>query len=307
MENVLIGINEHYYRPKKRHELKEAGAYIKIGKFTVQEAQIVEDKIGEYLEENGLSREEFLNYLRDKDRYGELGVRMRGIFLYVARALPGRYVHSVNAYITAKYHAYNRCGSWTPEEDEMLLKLHELNGSNWAVIQKEMRRSGRNCKDRLRCIRANQLDNIQRSTWSIDELEKLCSIVYEYQDTHGTNAQINWKLIETKMETRSEFQCREKWNSGLCNKERSMEPCVWIYFNSTPFSHEEDEAICNALKECDLFHEQDIVWSSIAVNLKNRNISNVRRRWEQLKKTVPNPMSYLTFDDLLNAVIAKIK
>ena len=121
----------------------------------------MEDKINEYLEENGLTREEFLSYIRDKKRYDDLGVRMRGIFLFVARSLPGRYVHSVNAYITAKYHAYNRCGSWTPEEDEMLLKLHELNGPNWASIQKEMRRSARNCKDRLRLIRANQLENMQ--------------------------------------------------------------------------------------------------------------------------------------------------
>ena len=86
-----------------------------------------------------------------------------------------------------------------------------------------------------------------------------------------------------------------------------MEPCVWIYFNSTPFSHEEDLAICTALKESDLFHEQDIVWPTIAVHIPNRNVHNVRKRWEQLKKTVPNPMSYRTFDDLLDAVIAKIQ
>ena len=140
--------------------------------------------------------------------------------------------------------------------------------------------------------------------WTIEEMERLCSIIESYRNDHGINAQINWKLIGDKMESKNDIQCKEKWLHALFNRRPDMEISVWLFFNTTPFSSEEDWALMEELKKRGYFHEKDIEWSFILLALPNRTLNNVTRRWEQLKKMLHSGSSFMEFDEMLDAIIA---
>lgn len=301
-----IKINEHYFNPKRFSELRASGVHIKIGKITVKEKSIVEEKVKEFLVDNGFTWDDLASFLIHYKRTEE-HKKLSKLFLYVAKFLPGRYANTVNQYIKRRYNPLNYNGKWTKEEDDLLVNLYSSLGNNWTEIGREINRTGVNCNDRLRYILSQtRVEKEKTYGWSVDEMEKLVACVKEFHKEFGHNTAINWKYIETKMHTKSEMQCKSHWMRGLFNKSEDMEVTVWLYYNVTHFSIEEDMLLLNALKSGDFFHEKDIMWNLITLHIPNRMPEYVIRRWQQLKKMLPSVHSFTNFDDLLDAIISRV-
>lgn len=169
----LPQVNTAYFKTEALDHLRKSRVYIKKGKFTQSESKIVEEKINAYLEDNGISEQDFLAYIQDPNATNvtENAKKASGVSLYVAKFRPGRYVNSVNQMLKRRYNIFNGHGKWTLEEDQKLLELYELNGRNWKATALEIGRTPLNCKDRYKLLEGQRC-NSSGSKWTEEEEER---------------------------------------------------------------------------------------------------------------------------------------
>mmetsp|Transcript_42809 Transcript_42809/g.109545 ORF Transcript_42809/g.109545 Transcript_42809/m.109545 type:complete len:194 (-) Transcript_42809:86-667(-) len=76
----------------------------------------------------------------------------RGLWKYVARALPHRTIHSVCHAGHRLYAPRPREGKWEPHEDAQLLELVSRFGKSWVNVGQELGRYNSACRDRWKII-----------------------------------------------------------------------------------------------------------------------------------------------------------
>ena len=296
----LPQVNTAYFKTEALDHLRKSGVYIKKGKFTQSECKIVEEKINAYLEDNGISEQDFLAYIQDPNASNvtENAKKASGVSLYVAKFLPGRYVNSVNQMLKRKYNIFNHHGKWTLEEDQKLLELYALNGRNWKATALEIGRTPLNCKDRYKLLEGQRC-NSSGSNWTEEEEEKLREIIVS-QMNGQPDLFLNWISIATALGTKNEKQCKAKWHYDLSNRKVCKGDLV-------EFSREEDRAICTAIKNREYLHEKDIVWSALFRDIPNRSRVSIWTRWRHLKRGLGNVRGLRTLEDVVDAILVQIE
>jgi hypothetical protein len=294
----LPQVNTAYFKTEALDLMRKSGVYIKKGKFTQSECKIIEEKINAYLEDNGISEEDFLAYIRDPNSTTtENAKKASGVSLYVAKFLPGRYVNSVNQMLKRKYNIFNHHGKWTLEEDQKLLQLYALNGRNWKATAMEIGRTPLNCKDRYKLLEGQRC-NSSGSNWTEEEEERLREIVMARMNGQP-DLFLDWIGIATALGTKNEKQCKAKWHYDLSNRKVCRRDLV-------EFSLQEDRAICMAIRNREYFHEKDIVWSALFRDIPNRSRVSIWTRWKHLKRALGNVRGLTTLEDVVDAILQQI-
>jgi Myb-like DNA-binding domain len=96
-------------------------------------------------------------------------------------------------------------GSWTPEEDQMILKLRHHYGPKWAQIATHLPgRQGKQCRERF----VNHLDpEVRKGEWSHEEETLLISL----HQQHGNK----WATICKHLPGRSDNDTKNHWYSNI--------------------------------------------------------------------------------------------
>jgi Myb-like DNA-binding domain len=96
-------------------------------------------------------------------------------------------------------------GSWTPEEDQMILKLRHHYGRKWAQIATHLPgRQGKQCRERF----VNHLDpELRKGEWSHEEEALLISL----HQQHGNK----WATICKHLPGRSDNDTKNHWYSNI--------------------------------------------------------------------------------------------
>ncbi|NXX75418.1 SNPC4 protein, partial [Urocolius indicus] len=109
-------------------------------------------------------------------------------------------------------------GSWTPEEDAMLLAAVKKYGErDWYKIRTEVPgRSDAQCRDRY--LKALHCD-VKKGKWSLEEEEQLIELVQK----HGLG---HWSKIASELPHRTGSQCLSKWKLMIGSKVRTKSCCL---------------------------------------------------------------------------------
>ncbi|NWR48969.1 SNPC4 protein, partial [Regulus satrapa] len=101
-------------------------------------------------------------------------------------------------------------GSWTPEEDAMLMAAVKKYGEkDWYKIRREVPgRSDAQCRDRY--LKALHRD-VKKGRWSLEEEEQLIDLVQK----HGLG---RWSKIASELAHRTDSQCLSKWKLMIGSK-----------------------------------------------------------------------------------------
>ncbi|KFP32420.1 snRNA-activating protein complex subunit 4, partial [Colius striatus] len=113
-------------------------------------------------------------------------------------------------------------GSWTPEEDAMLLAAVKKYGErDWYKIRTEVPgRSDAQCRDRY--LKALHCD-VKKGKWSLEEEEQLIELVQK----HGLG---HWSKIASELPHRTGSQCLSKWKLMIGSKAEHWLKLVCAFF-----------------------------------------------------------------------------
>lgn len=142
-----------------------------------------------------------------------------------------------------------KLGSWTAEEDRILIQAYERFGNESIALSDYVTgRSGRQCTERLKRLVA-RVSTRARGAWSAKELELLA----EASDKFGTD----WSAVAEHVGTRDTNQCYQKYTTLSENRGRAL--------HSVATAEELDKLKKLVLEE--RRKDESFSWSTIAKNM----------------------------------------
>lgn len=154
--------------------------------------------------------------------------------------IPYRPRQAIQKFCRRRFHNFEKRGTWTPEEDEMLKRAVAEKGKSWKTIGETMGRLQEDCRDRWRNY-LYQDENRNTDAWTDDEVKALVQAVgeclwlmqnelqierdAEFKSTGVARDRVteiiaeeklekllNWQIVSDRMQgRRSRLQCSYKW------------------------------------------------------------------------------------------------
>jgi hypothetical protein len=291
--------------PGWRDSLKRAD--VKSGPYSSAETAALRAAVDAFAAAKGLSTDDF-SWLVVSGR-GSRNAERAGVWKAAAAALPHRTIKSVAAAGLRLLHPHARQGKWTPEADAQLLALVEARGHDWAAVGAAMGRTRASCRDRWKEARLGSAR--ARGPWEQGEVDKLKEAVQEYLSSRrgeggeggggeGGEAQgpgrrlvlddIDWGAVSSRVGTRSNLQCLEKWYNQLSPS--MVERGDW--------GAGDDRRMLRALWTAAPGAEFEVQWGAL---VGGRTEAQARRRWRLMAKTVGDHREK-EFPELLDALVS---
>ncbi|CAG8564700.1 12035_t:CDS:10, partial [Ambispora gerdemannii] len=251
-------------------ELKNLGVDYTKGNYSRQEdtllIQALEDyKIAslfhidliEFFKKNKLQAQEIHQLIYGKN--GKKGIH-KNFWKEIGSVLQTRPLKSVTSHVQRMQHPYKNAGKWLPKDDALLKSLFKKHGSNWKKIGDAVGRTGLACRDRYRDFIESE-STMTKGKWSDTEIKKLCDILDELiKNGEATDSTVPWNQVSEKMGfTRSQHQCREKWQRDLLIRYKRED------FNESPkWTKEDSWTLVKKMWEVDVEDDVDIPWEDLA-------------------------------------------
>ena len=282
----------------------------KFGEWSKDEKDELDRRIKEWAMAHGkiddYNNKKFDFLMQRRQKQGGRGAKLpdseRKAFLEIATDFPTRNPKQIYGYVSRHYDSDNYKGKWTEEEKKKLTDLVAEYGERWKEVGKNLGRPGHACRDKWRMMR----NNPKSGDWSPDEVARLRELVNEYfaqnNAAPGRGAgegnehlplrdNINWKAISSKIGTRSENMCMQKWYRIAPSAEETGQ-----------WAKGDDKIMLEGiLKQVDADDEHKVAWEGL---VPGRTLGQIKNRFRAAKRDVPDH-SNVTFDVLLTKMIDK--
>jgi len=220
----------------------------------------------------------------------------RGLWKYVARALPHRTIHSVCHAGHRLYAPRPREGKWEPHEDAQLLELVSRFGKSWVNVGQELGRYNSACRDRWKII---SVEGIAKGRWSKEEEEQLLDAVDtwlrkgrgkipanldEVNELEQLDP-VNWVEVAKSVPTRNATQCSKKWYEQLREKVLAAAGGDDAGAAGVGWEPQEDlqlvEGVLKACTDDGVEYSYNLDWASV---MPGKQAGEARKRWKVMLK-----------------------
>ncbi|KAN0137597.1 hypothetical protein V8E53_004648 [Lactarius tabidus] len=237
------------------------------GQFTCAETECVQDMLNQYRAAAGISQEDLKDLV--------LGLaKWDGFWENIARAVPGRHVHSVLDHAQRLYNPYRDKGDWTNKED-LRLKILVNEHLNWKEISTGMEHSAATCHNRYHRHMVHH-DTRCKGAWSEEEVTRLTQVIQAMEEEGKTpnNTPKFWKTVSECLDrAQTRDQCRDKWIAKSSGRNRWRDT--------------DAKALIKKIAHLNLDHENDIRWAELIDEHWNTwTAEQLRGKWYTLKAKV---------------------
>lgn len=281
----------------------------KFGEWSKDEKEELDARIKEWAMAHGkiddYNNKKFDFLMQRRQKQGGRGAKLpdseRKAFLEIATGFPTRNPKQIYGYVSRHYDSDNYKGKWSDEEKKKLTDLVAEYGEKWKEVGKNLGRPGHACRDKWRMMR----NNPKSGDWSPAEVAHLRELVNEYfaqnNAAPGRGAgegnehlplrdNINWKAISSKIGTRSENMCMQKWYRIAPSPEETGQ-----------WAKGDDKTMLEGILKSDADDEHKVAWEGL---VPGRTLGQIKNRFRAAKKDIPDH-SNMSFDVLLAKMIEK--
>lgn len=298
-----------WYLPANLYKIEAVtGLKYKRGRFSDSEKLLAMKLTTKFCQEQNMTLERFKTIFFD-DMGTENGHqnRLSNFFVDVSQHFGGRPVVAVYDFLKRLYHPGNHRGTWTAEDDQILLREYQKHGPKWTLIGKELNRLGINCRDRYN-IKWKHEGKTVNGPWITEEDDKLSVAIKDSIEASGT---ISWLWIsEECVKTRTPLQCVNRWKilkdkvgsniKSVSNVKRTKE-------NWGGWKEDEDYLLIHSILVSGATNDESIPWKNLSVPgvpVPRHNPELFFRRWTHLKRKAEIPT---TANEYLKENIEKVK
>ena len=259
-------------RPDK-DQLQGQGVKWKSGSWSPAEKETLEENIQAYLKLHKQSSLKDVLCQRKKER--------KDFFRKIAEGIK-RPLFSVYRCVMRMYGRGTKSGRYSEAEVNKLKELESKYGRDWVKIGKIMGRTASSVKDRFRLIKKP----CSNGRWTEEEEKLLLHAVHEATDTpvgETVEKQIIWSEVAVGVPTRSEKQCRAKWQNSLS----------WLEQKGAQWMPEDELTLIKKIEGLGVEDEVSIDWASLAKDWPSvRSPQWLHSRWWSMKRIVPKPLLF---------------
>ncbi|KAJ6247053.1 cyclin-d-binding myb-like transcription factor 1 [Anaeramoeba flamelloides] len=202
----------------------------------------------------------------------------------IQKAVERRNMQSVYTHVRLCFWVPQVRGKWSKKEEKKLVKLQKKYEGNYYRIARIIGRHPANILQHWRLMKGIHLNE----GWQPKEEERLLQAIKKVHNGEYPNGVIKWKKVAKILKTKNPQQCRDKWQSTLKD-------------TITEKSH--DKLIVEMVYSTDPIDTEDVNWGKVAEDL-NQTSFQVRRRYKQLEKTIPN-FQLMDFQEILDSLYSK--
>jgi hypothetical protein len=283
------------------------------GPFNPAEIRLLRDLLCQWAQKHALSPEELVELCSDTKNRSSTKV-----WCSVAKHFPKRSVQSIHNVCRRIFNPNNYKGEWAHWEEQELVHFVKQNGHKWKEIGEILGRTAVNVKDKWKQMGGDKQDCRKKGAWSGGELVSLIRLVQQNSGISavpselltsceglkdeeavfariGTHLQaandlaavkdLNWNAIAHLLVTRSEVDCRLKWNRCVLGKITTADS----------FTSEEDMKLITGIEEQGAEDLSEIRWERLETG---RSARQNRARFRTLFNVICGRLR-LTLEEVL--------
>lgn len=261
--------------------LASRGVVIRSGRWSRKENSILIKNWYNFLSKHPISNPvQLIGLYEGQQRLLEKFIEVKKFYFQLGKNLNDRTLSSIYARARKVLDPWNYKGTFSNEEAERLLQLHQKFGNKWTKIAVFLNRPAVICRGAYEARK----ENYKHGAWAVEEDATLWVAVNKYvkSEHFETLRGYPWKQISNDVPGRSAVQCRNHWLSNLCWKTSRKECPVWS---------KRDSALLICLMHFYMVEDDCYIdWDLLFSYFKGSAVSyaTLQNKWSLLKSQVPN-------------------
>ncbi|KAJ1675064.1 Cyclin-D-binding Myb-like transcription factor 1, partial [Spiromyces aspiralis] len=237
-----------------------------------EEIKKLHDAFTNFVKTQGYTENEIIQYVFSKEHKKNSEARKvrSKLSAALADAVQERGKASVWARFLRCYHPHRAMGTWTEEEDQILLEMSELEGVTNRMIGEEIGRSFYDVIDRLKVLRSGKAPPHKLIKWTEAETQRLIEGIKKVTTQYGygpydSELEFGWSLVAAYVGTRSIPKCITTWKK-LVEKGKVKQPASYNRSETRRqvddifFSEDQFREFIKRLRESKVERLADIDW-----------------------------------------------